>query len=111
MTLGCATSKITLTGNAYPKYYGIVRVLENPPSEKEFVEIGWVSSSGGLIHEWTHLIEAMPKKAAMKGANAIIIKAKDNTNFSTFSYNKNIGAYGSKSTQKSMTVIAIRIMD
>ena len=59
--VSCATSKFTQTGENYPPYVGPVKVLKEAPADKKYVEIGWVSSSGGMIHEWTHLIEAMQK--------------------------------------------------
>ncbi len=73
---GCATSKFVVTGNTYPPYNGPIKVFLSPPEDIEYEEIGIVSSSSSVIlpiHEWTHLIEVMQKKAASKGANAIII--------------------------------------
>ena len=76
---GCATSKFTQTGEAYPPYEGPVKVLTEAPKDKKYVEVGWVASSGGMIHEWANLIEAMQKKAASKGAKAIILNQADKT--------------------------------
>lgn len=53
---GCATSKFVATGNIYPLYYGPVKVYQSAPENIEYEEIGIVSSSGGSIHEWTHII-------------------------------------------------------
>ena len=107
----CATSKFTQTGEAFPPYNGAVKVLQVPPSDKKFIEIGWVSSSGGLIHEWTHLIEAMQKKAASKGANAIILNNAERPNTALATYNQQYGFVGGSGTQKSMMAIAIRIIE
>jgi hypothetical protein len=79
---GCATSKFTQTGKIYPPYNGPVKGLSEAPKGKKYVEIGWISSSGGMIHEWTDLIEAIQKKAGAKGANAIILMQSDKNNSS-----------------------------
>ena len=107
----CATGKFTQTGETFPPYEGPIKVLRALPVDKKYVEIGWVSSSGGVIHEWTHLIEAMQKKAASKGANAIIIVAGERPNSSMATYTPQYGFVGSQGTQKSMTAIAIRILE
>lgn len=108
----CATGKFTQTGKTYPPYRGPVKVFTSPPKDIKYEEIGWVSSSsGGMIHEWTHLIEAMQKKVASKGANAIIIVAGERPNSSMATYTPQYGFVGGQGTQKSMTAIAIRILE
>lgn len=107
----CASSKFTQTGETYPPYVGPVKVLKEAPADKKYVEIGWVSSSGGMIHEWTHLIEAMQKKAASKGANAIILNLAERPNTALATYNSQYGFVGSAGTQKSMMAVAIRILE
>lgn len=93
---GCATSKFVVTGNTYPPYNGTIKVFLSPPEDIEYEEIGIVSSSGSLIlpPQWAHLIEAMQKKAASKGANAIIIVKEDKS---------------PQTEQKSLMAVAIRI--
>lgn len=108
---GCATAKFTRTGNIYPSYRGSVKVFTSPPTDLQYEEIGWVSSSGGMVHEWTHLIEAMQKKAASKGANAIIIVSGERPNIGMATYTPQYGLFASQGTQKSMTAIAIRILE
>ena len=83
---GCATSKWTQTGPIYPEWTGPVKVLEKMPADGTYEEIGGVSSSatpwisdGEYPHKWTRLIKAMQKKAAMKGANAIVVGQKHQT--------------------------------
>ena len=105
---GCVTCKFVVTGNTYPPYTGTVKVFQSTPEDIEYEEIGIVSSSGGMMHEWTHLIEAMQKKAALKGANAIIIIKEDKTQIGSISYTQ-YGLYGGTSQQKSLMTIAIRI--
>jgi hypothetical protein len=107
----CATSKFTQTGELYPPYSGPVKVLQALPTDKKYVEIGWVSSSGGMVHEWTHLIEAMQKKAASKGANAIVLNKTERPDSSFATYNQQYGFVGGSGNQKSMTAIAIRIIE
>ncbi len=109
--MACATGKFTQTGETFPPYEGPVKVLKSPPVDKKYSEIGWVSSSGGMIHEWTHLIEAMQKKAASKGANAIILNQAERPDTSLATYNQQFGFIGGSGTQKSMTAIAIRILE
>ena len=108
---GCATAKFTQTGNIYPAYQSPVKVFTSKPGNIKYEEIGWVSSSGGMVHEWTHLIEAMQQKAASKGANAIIILVGERPNTGMAIYTPQYGLFASKGTQKSMTAIAIRILD
>jgi hypothetical protein len=109
--VGCATSKFTQTGEIYPPYKGVVKVLTEPPKNKKYTEVGWVASSGGMIHEWTDLIEAMQMKAASKGANAIILKQADKNTGSMVTYNPQFGLIGGSGTQKSLMAIAIRILE
>ena len=109
MFQACASSKFVLTGNQYPAYTGVVKVFFSPPEDVEYEEIGLVSSSGGIAHEWTHLIEAMQRKAAMNGANAIIIITAERPNMGMISGSQQFGVFGHQGTQKSMTAIAIRI--
>lgn len=109
--VACATGSFTQTGETFPPYEGPVKVLKSPPVDKEYVEIGWVSSSGGMVHEWTHLVKAMQKKAASKGANAIILDQTERPNTAFATYNQQFGFVGGSGTQKSMTAIAIRILE
>jgi hypothetical protein len=105
---GCATAKFIQTGNQYPPYNGVVKIYRNNPPDTKYEEIGWISSSGGMIHEWTHLIEAMQSKAALKGANGIILIDKENTSTGFATYNPQYGLVAAQGTQKSLMAIAIR---
>ena len=105
----CATSKFTITGNTFSPYNGPVKVLNSLPENIEYEEIGLVSSTGGMAHEWTHLISAMQKKASKYGANAIIIIREDNPQFGMLTYNKQYGLTGASGNWKSLTAMAIRI--
>ncbi len=112
LLLSCATSKFIQTGSIYPAYIGPVKVFfAMPPDSIHYEEIGIISSQGGTIHEWTHLIEAMQKKAALKGANAIIILDKDKDKIAFITYNQQYGLLGGTGSYKSMMCIAIKIKD
>lgn len=110
--LSCATSKFTPTGPTFPPNTGFVKVFWGaPPEDAEYDEIGLISSSGGMIHEWTDLIAAMQKKAAKKGANAIIVSAPKENTISTASYNQQMGFYAMSGTTKTMMAVAIHVKD
>ncbi len=114
LLLSCATSKFIQTGNIYPSYNGTVKVFfESPPDSIEFVEIGIVSSIGtaGMATEWTHLIKAMQSKAALYGANAIIVITKESDKQASITYIPKVGLYGGTRTDKTMMARAIRIIN
>jgi hypothetical protein len=104
----CATSKFVVTGNTYTPYTGPVKVFQSSPEGVEYEEIGIVSSTGGEVHEWTHLIEAMQKKAASYGVNAIIIIKEDKIQKGSIAYTQ-YGLYGGTTQYKSLMSVAIRI--
>lgn len=106
---GCATSKFVLTGNIFPEHLGTVKVLYKIPENLDYEEVGIISSSGGMAHEWTHLIEALQEEAAKYGANAIYISKEEKERYEFLIYNKQTGLTGSSSNLKSMTAVAIRI--
>ena len=108
---GCATAKFAQTGQTYPPYDDPVKVFWAPPQGVKYVEIGIVSSAGGLIHQWAELIEALQKEAAMKGANAIIVGGPDDSTHAMMIYNSNFGLPGATFPQKNMIAIAIRIVE
>ena len=108
---GCATAKFAQTGQTYPPYDDPVKVFWTPPQGVKYVEIGIVSSAGGIIHQWAELIEALQKEAAMKGANAIIVGGPDDSTHAMMIYNSNFGLPGATFPQKNMIAIAIRIVE
>ena len=69
-----------------------------------------MSSTGGTIHEWASLIEAMQRKAAKKGANAIILKTTDKTVLGSAGGGGG-SFYAGTGVQKSMMARAIRILN
>jgi len=108
---GCATAKFAQTGQTYPPYDGPVKVLSAPPQGGKYVEIGIVSSAGGMIHQWADLIVALQKKAAQKGANAIIVGGAGESTHSMVTYNPTFGLQGGTFPQKNMITVAIRILE
>ena len=100
---GCATASFTQTGQTFPEYEGVVRVFSEPPEDASYVEVGIVSSQGGNNHNSADLIEALQKKAAKNGANAIILVSSEETQgFVSSEY------YSGSTTAKEMTAVAIR---
>ena len=108
---GCATAKFAQTGQTYPPYDEPVKVFWAPPQGVKYVEIGIVSSAGGIIHQWAELIEALQNEAATKGANAIIVGGPDDSTHAMMIYNSNFGIPGGTFPQKNMIAIAIRILE
>lgn len=108
---GCATAKFAQTGPTYPPYSRPVKVLSAPPQGVNYVEIGIVSSAGGMIHQWADPIEALQKKAASKGANAIIVGGTGESTHAMVTYNPTFGLQGGTFPQKNMMAVAIRILD
>ena len=88
---GCATAKFAQTGQTYPPYDGPVKVLSAPPQGVKYVEIGIVSSAGGMIHQCADLIEALQKEAAKKGANAIIVGGVGESTHAMVTYSPTFG--------------------
>jgi uncharacterized protein YbjQ (UPF0145 family) len=110
LLLSCATAKFILTGDKYPPYEGTVKVFFEEPIDLKYDEIGIISSTGGMAHEWTHLIEAMQIEAAKFGANAIII-IKENTDELKIISGNQYGLYGSSASMKSLTSKAVFIKE
>jgi hypothetical protein len=108
---GCATARFAQTGQTYPPYDGPVKVFWAPPKDVKYDEIGIVSSTGGVIHQWAELIEALQKEAAMKGANAIIVGGSDDSTRAMMICNSNYGLPGATFPQKNMLAIAIKILE
>jgi hypothetical protein len=108
---GCATAKFAQTGRTYPPYDEPVKVLWAPPQAVKYVEIGIVSSSGGIIHQWAELIDALQLEAAKKGANAIIIGGTGESSQAMMTFTPTFGLQGNAFPQKNMIAIAIRILE
>ena len=74
---GCGPSiKFVQTGNVYPPFEDPVKIFRTPPKDLKYEELGWVTSEG-FQTKWGTLLELTIKKAASKGANAVIIEVTD----------------------------------
>ena len=74
MLVSCAWgTSFTQTGKKYPPYRGDVQVYYEPPAGLQYEEIGLVSTEANQVHLKTIAIKALQKRAAEKGANAIIM--------------------------------------
>ena len=103
--LGCAKVKFAPTGKTYPPYEGPVKIYRSLPSDLKYEEIGWVSADGDFNHPWSELLLMMQKKAASRGANALIIEDKFTTKLdSEVNITRRLG-------DRSITAIAVRILD
>lgn len=115
LLISCASSKLAITNYRYPKHYGPVKVMETPPDSVRYREIGIVSSRSGSLygqplHDWSDLIEAMQKKSAKFGANALVITRSDKDLQGYMSSNL-YGTYAGLGSQKGLTGYAIRILN
>lgn len=104
----CVSASFTQTGQSFPEYYGTVTVMTEPPENAEYSEIGIVSAKGGSAHNQAQIIEALQKRAAQNGANAIVLIGREDENVSMFGAD-GYGAFGSSTTFREMTAVAIRV--
>jgi len=101
----CAKVKFAPTGKTYPPYEGPVKIYKSPPSDLKYEEIGWVTADGDFNHPWSELLQMMQKKAASRGANALIIEDKFTTKMDS---EVNLGR---GQEDRSITAIAVRILE
>jgi len=105
---GCAaTASFTQTGDTYPAYQEPVKVFFEIP-EVDYERVGIVSSQGGNVHSRADMLNAMQKKAAEYGANAIIVVSEQNKDELIFSASQ-FGAFGGTATTKNASAVAVRI--
>ena len=102
--IGCAKVKFASTGKTYPLQEGSVKIYKKPPPDLKYEEIGWVTADGDFNHPWAELLQMMQKKAASRGANALIIEEKFTTKMDS---EVNIGR---REEDRSITAIAIRTL-
>jgi len=110
--LNCASAKFIQTGQIYEPWDGVVQILEEPPRNERFTEIGWVTGKmSGQLSDWGKIIEKMQETARKKGANAIILIDKDASMQGSVTANAQYGILtGSTYQEKNLTAKAIRIM-
>lgn len=92
-----ATNKKT-----YEPWTGPVKILMEAPKGIRYEELGWVTARQST--DWGDLLKSMQKKAASKGANAIILFKEE----AFTQADKSIRLLGS---EKNLMAIAIRIID
>ena len=75
---GCAspaTFRPATGGEAFPAYKGDVRVLENLPSSGQYKRVGVVVVEGVLLTKDADMVATLKRKAAAKGADAVVMQA------------------------------------
>jgi hypothetical protein len=105
-----ASGKFIHSGPNYPPYPGQVVILLEPPEGINFEELGLVTSSGGMMHHWDDLVEAMQKEAARHGANAIIIRSSAETG-SSIPPDQQVERHEGTYPRRDVIGVAIRISD
>jgi hypothetical protein len=62
-------------GEEFPAYEGEVRVLENLPPSGQYKRVGVVVVEGVLLTEDAAMVETLKRKAAAKGADAVVMQS------------------------------------
>ena len=76
---GCtspATFQPASRSEEFPPYEGEVRVLENLPPSNQYKRVGVVIVEGVLLTKDAAMVASVKKKAAAKGANAVVMQSK-----------------------------------
>lgn len=76
---GCtspATFQPASRSEEFPPYEGEVRVLENLPPSKQYKRVGVVIVEGVLLTKDAAMVASVKKKAAAKGADAVVMQSK-----------------------------------
>ncbi len=76
---GCtspATFQPASRSEEFPPYEGEVRVLENLPPSNQYERVGVVIVEGVLLTKDAAMVASVKKKAAAKGANAVVMQSK-----------------------------------
>lgn len=105
----CATASFTQTGEKFPRYEGPVKIFAKTPKDVVYVEVGRVSSKHGIFRNDVRLIKALQKKAAKKGANAIVLIPNRPTQQVSLP-GEGYGFYSRVQTNNAMNAIAIHII-
>ena len=75
--ISCA--KTTTTGNAESSVVNAIQVFYNPPTDREYTELGLVTTQTGqtIFHDRSAagMIEKLKAEAARMGADAIIVRS------------------------------------
>lgn len=76
---GCtspATFQPASRSEEFPPYEGEVRVLENLPPSDQYKRVGVVFVEGVLLTKDAAMVASVKKKAAAKGADAVVMQSK-----------------------------------
>lgn len=76
---GCtspATFQPASRSEEFPPYEGEVRVLENLPASNQYKRVGVVIVEGVLLTKDAAMVASVKKKAAAKGADAVVMQSK-----------------------------------
>lgn len=76
---GCtspATFQPASGSEEFPPYEGDVRVLENLPPSNQYKRVGVVFVEGVLLTKDASMVASVKKKAAAKGADAVVMQSK-----------------------------------
>ena len=76
---GCtspATFQPASRSEEFPPYEGEVRVLENLPPSNQYERVGVVIVEGVLLTKDAAMVASVKKKAAAKGADAVVMQSK-----------------------------------
>ncbi len=76
---GCtspATFQPASRSEQFPPYEGEVRVLENLPRSNQYKRVGVVFVEGVLLTKDATMVASVKKKAAAKGADAVVMQSK-----------------------------------
>ncbi len=76
---GCtspATFQPASRAEELPPYEGDVRVLQNLPPSNQYKRVGVVFVEGVLLTEDASMVASVKKKAAAKGADAVVMQSK-----------------------------------
>lgn len=76
---GCtspATFQPASRSEEFPPYEGEVRVLENLPASSQYKRVGVVIVEGVLLTKDAAMVASVKKKAAAKGADAVVMQSK-----------------------------------
>ncbi len=76
---GCtspATFQPASRSEEFPPYEGEVRVLENLPPSNQYKRVGVVIVEGVLLTKDAAMVASVKKKAAAKGADAVVMQSK-----------------------------------
>ena len=95
---------------SYDSWDGTVRILHEMPSDEAYIELGVLVGHGRSRQDWGDMLRALQKEGEKKGANAIVLICKEASKQAAVGGSGIVGFYGSTYEEKTMMVLAIRIL-